>query len=233
MDKFIIDVYNSIDVGFNQKDVELLSDYLEENINNFKNFSKYDNFLIDFPGVTLQVDQNYNYDNVNAYYETIYPELHTLVDDTDSLKDCIINFVTATQRIEVIDANIKLTQNIKKIDFINCIMSDGIFESCNIVNTEVTNCQLLKSRIHGCDVRGTKVLNCEVESSELHDCFFMGGYLNGDMFGGVWRNGNLGPYGNLSSDTKIVSDTDNFFDTKYDDEPNGKKDKGVMKNYKI
>ena len=233
LDKFIIDVYNSIDAKFDNKDVDMLSDYLEDNINNFKNFSKYDNFLVDFPQVTLQVDQNYNYDVVNAYYDTIYPELHVLVDSTDSLKDCIINFVTMTQRIEVIDANIKLTQNIKKIDFINCIMSDGIFESCNIVNSELTNCQLLKSRVHGCEVRGTKVLNCEVESSELYDCFFMGGYLNGNMHAGVWRNGRLGPYGNISSETKIVSETGNFFDTKYDEDESVKKDKGVMKNFKI
>ena len=234
LDKFIVDVHNSIESNFDNKDIEVLSEYLEDNINNFKNFSKYDNFLIDFPQVTLQVDQNYNYDVVNAYYDTVYPELHFLVDSTDSLKDCIINFVTSTQRIEVIDANIKLTQNIKGIDFINCIMTDGIFENCNIVNSEVTNCQLLKSRIHGCEIRGTKVLNCEVESSELNDCFFMGGYLNGDMQGGVWRNGRLGPYGNLSSETKIVSETGNFFDTKYEEEGYGsKKDKGVIKNYKI
>jgi hypothetical protein len=233
LDKFILDVYKSIDADFDNNDMENLKDYLEENINNFKNFSKYDNFLIDFPTITIQIDQNNNYDIVNAYYDNLYSRLHDLVNSTQSLNDCIINFVTATQRIEVIDANIKLTQNLKKFDFINCILSDGIFENCGIVNSEVTNSQLLKSQIYGSEIKSTKVLNCNVESSQLNDCFFMGGYLDGDMNGGVWRNGKLGPYGNLSSETKIVSETDNFFDTEFDDSQGSKKkDQGIIDVFK-
>jgi len=233
LDRFILDVYKSIDATFNDEDIQELENYLEENINNFKNFSKYDNFIVDFPGVTLQIDQQYSYDIVNAYYDRIYPKLHKLVDATESLKDCIINFVTTTQKLEIIDANIKTTQNVNGFDFINCILADGIFENCHFVNSEINNCQIIKSRIHGCDVTSTKVLNCEVESTELKDCFFMGGYLNCDMIGGVYRSGKLGPYGNISSETKIVSDTNNFFNTKFDDDQyNRKKDEGSLKGYK-
>ena len=232
-DRFVLDVYKSIDAVFTDNDIEDLENYLEENINNFKNFSKYDNFIVDFPTVTLQVDQKYNYDIINAYYDRVFPKLFKLVDATESLKDCIINFVTATQRIEIIDANIKTTQNITNYDFINCILSDGIFEYCHFVNSEVNNCQLIKSKVNGCDVTGTKVLNCEVEATQLKDCFFMGGYLNADMTGGVYRSGKLGPYANISSETKIVSETDNFFDTEFDDdEYNRKKDQGSIKGFK-
>ena len=58
----------------------------------------------------------------------------------------------------------------------------------------------------------------------------MNGYLNADMEGGIFRSGKLGPYASISSDTKIVSDTDNFFDTSFeDDDYQSKRDKGVMK----
>jgi hypothetical protein len=93
LDRFILDVYKSIDATFNDQDIEELENYLEENINNFKNFSNYNNFIVDFPSVTLQVDQQYSYDIINAYYDRIYPKLHKLVDATESLQDCIINFV--------------------------------------------------------------------------------------------------------------------------------------------
>lgn len=233
LDRFILDVYKSVDADFNDQDITELEDYLEQNINNFKNFSKYDNFIVDFPTITLQIDQKYSYDIVNAYYDRIYPKLYKLIDATENLKDCIINFVTATQKIEIIDANIKTSQNVSGFDFINCIISDGIFEQSHFVNSEINNCQIIKSRIHGCDIKSTKVLNCEVESSELKDCFFMGGYLNCDMIGGVYRSGKLGPYGNISSETKIVSETDNFFDTKFDDDQySRKKDQGTIKGFK-
>jgi hypothetical protein len=56
----------------------------------------------------------------------------------------------------------------------------------------------------------------------------MNGYLNGDMYGGVFRSGELGPYASMDADVKVVSDTDNFFDTKFDDT---QKTKGI-KSYK-
>jgi hypothetical protein len=233
LDRFIIDVHNSIDVGFTDNDINELEKYLDLNISNFKNLSKYDNFIVDFPTISLQIDQNYNYDIVNAYYDRVFDKLHDLIDSTDSLKDCIINYVTSTQKIEIIDANVKSTQNMKSFDFINCIISDGIFEQCNFINTQISNCQIVKSKLHGCDVNKTKVLNCQVEASELKDCFFMNGYLNGDMYGGVFRSGKLGPYANISSETKIVTDSDNFFDTSFDDDQyDSKKDQGVIKAFK-
>jgi hypothetical protein len=88
---------------FSDKDIQELEGYLDDNISNFKNFSKYDNFIVEFPSVSLQVDQYYNYDIINPYYDKIFPKIHSLIDSTDSLKDCIINYVTATQKVEIID----------------------------------------------------------------------------------------------------------------------------------
>ncbi len=233
MDRFIMDVYSCIDTTFNDTDINELEKYLDLNISNFKNFSKYDNFIVDFPTISLQIDQVYNYDVVNAYYDKVFPKLYTLVDATDSLKDCIINYVTAFQRMEVIDGIIKSTQNIRDYDFINCTLTDGIFENCNFINCEINNCQLIKSKLNGCSVDNTKVLNCSVEASELNKCFFMNGYLNEDMIGGVFRSGKLGPYANISSETKIVTDSENFFDTSFDDDDyDSKKDQGLIKAFK-
>lgn len=233
LDKFIIYTYNSIDGTFNKDEMIDLEEILTKNISNFKNLSKYDNFLIDFPSVTLQVDQNYYYDVVNAYYFRMYSKLFTLIDSTDSLKDCIVNYVTSTQKLEVVDTQIKATQNLNDFDFINCRIQDGIFENCHFVNSEITNCQIVKSKIHGSEVSKTKILNCSVEASTLKECFFMNGYLNCDMLGGVFRSGKLGPYANISSETKVVTDSENFFDTSFDDDSyNLKKDKGVIKAFK-
>lgn len=233
MDKFIIDVWNSIGAKFSDSNIRDLENYLKMNISNFKNLSKYDNFIIDFPTISLQVDQFYSYDTVSAYYNKLFNKLYTLVDSTESLKSCIVNYVTAFQRIEVIDATVKLTQNLKDYDFINCVIIDGIFENCTFVNCEIQNCQIVKSKINGSRVTKTKILNCSVEASDIKDCFFMNGYLNCDMTGGVFRSGKLGPYANISSDTKVVTDHDNFFDTSFDDDSyDFKKDKGVIKAFK-
>ena len=58
----------------------------------------------------------------------------------------------------------------------------------------------------------------------------MNGVLNGDMSGGVFRSGELGPYASISPETKIVGVTDNFFDTKFDSQEKSYKED--IKGYK-
>ena len=230
MDKFIINTYNSIDAGFDNDDIEALEFYLEKNITNFKNFSKYDSFLVEFPTIQLQIDQQGGYDIVSAYYQKLYWSLFTLIDSTENIDNCIINYVTTTKRLEIVDSTIKAVANINDLDFINCTISDAIMESCNLVTSHVNNCQLVKTRLDGCQVKESKLLSCKAESSNLENCFFMNGYLNSEMDGGVYRSGELGPYASISPETKIVKDTDNFFDTAYGEDTGyvKSKDKGVM-----
>ena len=60
----------------------------------------------------------------------------------------------------------------------------------------------------------------------------MDGYLNADMFGGVYRSGKLGPYATMDSEVKLVKDYDNFFDTKFEiTDKDGEVDKGIIKAY--
>jgi hypothetical protein len=230
LERFIVTVYDCIDADYTEEDVNKLQKYLDDNISLFKNFSKYDNFLVDFPTIKIQVNQNDNYDFVSAYYHKIYEKIFNLVNNTNELKECIINYVTETQIIEIVDANIKSTSIINGYDMINCDI-EGIFEDCLFVNSQIKNSQLTKCKMQNSDTSNSKLLNCVVESSTLNNCYFMDGYLNGDMFGGVFRSGKLGPYGNMDSEVKVVKDTNNFFDTKFEEDNDKETDKNVMRDY--
>lgn len=48
MEKFVISTYKSIDSLFDSEDSSKLEDFLQQNILNFKNLSKYDNFIVDY-----------------------------------------------------------------------------------------------------------------------------------------------------------------------------------------
>jgi len=231
LDRFILDTYSSIDVGFNQNDADKLEIYLEENINKFKTFSKYDNFIVEFPTIQIQIDQNHMYELVSSYFGRIYEKLWDIIEGTDNLKDCIINYITETQKMEIVDAEIKSNLVINGFEFVNCTILDGIYENCNFYGCEISNTQISKSKIESSDILGSKVLSCRVENSTLTDCYFMNGFLNGDMNGGVYRSGDLGPYASISPDTKIVGSSDNFFDTKFDSQQK-EEDKGAIKGYK-
>jgi len=227
LDRFILDSYNSIDVGFTQNDSDKLEKYLEENIDKFKVFSKYDNFIVEYPTINIQIDQDNMYELVNAYFGKIYEKLWDLIESTEDLKDCIINYVTDTQKMEIIDATVKLNLLIDRFEFVNCTILEGIYENCNFYGCEINNSQISMSTLQASDVKNSKILSCRVDNTNLFNCYFMNGYLNGDMTGGVFRSGELGPYASISSETKIVGATDNFFNTKFDSQD--KKDKGVVK----
>jgi hypothetical protein len=229
MERFIINVYDSVDASFNSEDIKKLEDYLEENIKSYKNLSKYDNFIVEFPSIMIQIDQVSNYDLISSYYDRIYPKLYNIIDSTEDLKDCIINYVTKDQNIEIVDANIKATSTLKTVDIINC-NAEGIFEDCFFVGSDINKSQVTKCKLQHSDALNTKVLNCNVESSTLENCYFMDGYLNGDMRGGVYRSGKLGPYATLDSEVKIVKDYDNFFDTRFDVEDKSDT-KGIIKAF--
>lgn len=218
LDRFIINVYNSINSEYTQSNIIELEDYLDKNISYFKNLSKYDNFLVEYPTIVLQIDQLNQYDLVKSYYDRIYESVFNIIDSTIDLKDCIINYVSRTQKIEIINADIKLNMNISNYDFISCNISNGIFNDCEVINCEVMNSQLSKCNISGSNIIKSKVLNSNCESSYLKDCFFMNGFFDSEMEGGVFRSGKLGPYAILSSSTKIISEIDNFFNTRFDNE---------------
>ena len=230
MERFIINTHDSINANFNNEDVQKLESYLEDNIKNFKTFSNYDDFIVEFPTIQIQIDQVSNYDMVSSYYGKIYRKLFNLVESVDRLRECIINYVTDTQVIEVIDANIKGIATIKTVEFINCELT-GIFDDCFLVGCIVNEAQISKSKLKHTDVDDSKILNCHVDASSLKNCYFMEGYLNGDMQGGVFRSGKLGPYATMDADVKVVSSGDNFFDTKFDTVGDKGDSKGIIKSY--
>jgi len=224
LDRFILDSYNCIDVSFTQEDADKLEVYLEDNINKFKTFSKYDNFIVEFPSIQIQIDQSNMYEFVSSYFDRLYYKLWDLIEGTDDLRDCIINYITSTQKMEIVDAKIKSSLPLYYFEFVNCTILDGIYENCNFYGCEIQNTQISKSKIEASDISESKVLSCRVENSNLLNCYFMNGFLNGDMSGGVFRSGELGPYASISPETKIVGNNDNFFDTKFD---TNQKDKGI------
>ena len=229
LERFIIDSYDSIDVDFDMEDANKLEEYLTNNIKSYKNLSKYDNFIVEFPTIQIQIDQNSQYDVVSTYYSKIYSRIFNLIDSTQDLKECIVNYVTSSQTLEVVDGYIKTTTTIRNLDFVNSKI-EGIFEDCLFLGCEINRSQCIKSKLLQSDADDSKILNCRVDQTTLNNCYFMDGYLNGDMYGGVFRSGKLGPYATMDSEVKIVTDNNNFFDTKYEDDAKGDK-KGVITGY--
>ena len=211
MDYFIQLTWDSID-ELDEEDMEELSDYLEENINQFKNFSKLDNFIAQFPSIMLQVDMGNEMSILKTYYEQMYDELYDIITNIYNLSNCIINYDTEEQKIEIIDATFKTIFDIKNIILIDCVIDGGSFSKCTIINSEIKNAHLNNCTLEMTDVYKSKIESCKVtHGSVLHDCYVFNTLLDGEMKGGIFRSGKLGDYGLLDSDVKIVTGENNYF----------------------
>jgi hypothetical protein len=226
MSVFSMDIINNLTTEFSEEDSNNLAEFLDNKISNFKNFNTYDKFLVEFPDINIQVNQNPEYNTVNSYYPSMYKQLYEFIESTEELGECTINFFIEENRFEVINADFVCISMLESYDFIDCEITNGMFNSCNIINTNVNNSEISMSNIHGSNIIGSKVINCTVEHSKLDDCFFMNGYLNSEMIGGIFRSGKLGPYADMSPTTKIIGATQNFFGTEGDDSKGKTKGKG-------
>jgi len=218
LDYFIILSWNSIDAIIDDKDRKELLLYLNKNINNFKKFKKVENFIAEFPSISLEVDKNDSITIIKSYYNYFYDDLYNLISNVYNLKDCIINYDTESKKIEIIDADFKAILDINNIRFINCTIVSGRFINCDFENCDIKNNHLHNCNIIGSDVFNSKIENCNVEqSSTIVNSYFYGGLLDGTMVSGVFRSGKIGTYGIIEKDVKIITSTDNYFGVNYND----------------
>jgi len=211
VDYFVQLTWDSID-DLDEDDMEKLTDYLQENINQFKNFSKIDSFLAQFPSIMLQVDMSSEMTILKSYYEQFYDELYDIITNIYNLSNCIINYDTEEQKLEIIDATFKTIFDIKRIVLVDCVIDGGSFTKCTFVNCEIKNAHLNNCTLGMTDVYKSKVESCKIENgSILHDCYVFNSLLDGEMKGGIFRSGKLGEFALIDSDVKIVTATNNYF----------------------
>jgi uncharacterized protein YjbI with pentapeptide repeats len=219
MDNMIINTYENLNGSFSDENIEQLTEFLEQRINSFKNINSYDNFLVEYPNIEIQINQDSRYEVVSTHYPKIYEKIFNFLERIENIKEGIINFYVITNKIEIVGAEFTALTDLNNYDFIKCDIYGGIFNSSNIYDCKIINCEVNKSKIDNSDLKEIKLISCNVDNSELDNCFFQAGLLNSHMEGGIFRSGKLGPYATFSDSTVIVGkEKDNFFNTKTEDD---------------
>ena len=215
MDYFIASTWNCLSTTLNEDDLKQLQEYLFSNINIFKTFSNYEDFISEFPTIDVQVDKMSEYGIIKGYYDTFYDEIYDIVRNTYNLKNCIINYDTEMNRIEMVDATFKTIFDLDIVDFIQCTMNSGRYNACKFISSELVN-----GTIHGGEIMDSTVLNSKIENakidreSEVSDCYLYQCFIDGSVKGNsVLRMCKLGPNSVLEDSVKIVTDTNNYFHT--------------------
>jgi hypothetical protein len=227
MDYFILLTWNSIEKEIDEEDKEKILDYLNDNISNFKKFLKYDDFLAEYPSIKIEVDKSDEDIIIKSYYDKLYDKLYDLLMNTYNLNDCIINYDTETQKVEVVETLIKGIFDLKYLDFIECDIIDGTFYKCNILESTIKNSHIETCTLDNCEISNSKLTNCDVNSGcVLENIYFYGGFMDGELLSGVMRGGVIGPNAIIGEGVKLVTNDDNYFGNNEEETNNVEKKKG-------
>lgn len=212
VDYFIIQSWNSINEPFTMEDSDKLQEYLNKNINNYKNFNKLDSFIGNFPTINLEIDRQANSHILNVYYGDIFDRLYELLSNTMNLNNCTINYSTDDKKLEVIDANVKGIFVLENITFVDCTVVGGEFKNCEFFSTTVKNSHVYESKVIDSNVFNCKMMNTNVDcNSTISECYFHGGVMDGNMPDGVLRLATIGKNGVVGDDVKIITELDDYF----------------------
>ena len=228
-DYFILLSWNSINEPLDDDDIEKLRNYLDENINNFKNFSKLENFVAEFPTIQLEIDKDDNFIMVKSYYHHLFNKLYDIIKNIKNLNNCIINYDTDTKKLELVDADFQTIFDLKNINIIDSNANGGTYINCEITNSEIKNSHIYNCTLLSCELFNCKLENCDVDqTTTLNECYFDGGHFNGIFISGTWRSGKAGEFSDISDKVKVISDSDSYFNTSMEKDEEGQ-DKGKLK----
>jgi hypothetical protein len=211
LDDFIINVYNCTNKGFDHNDSIKLNSYLDDMIVRYKNFSKLEYFLNNFPHIELLVDKKNDYDILKTFYTKIWDKIFDFTINTKGLSACIINWDSDCNRLEIVNAKFEIVFELVDVDLINCQITTGIIQHCNIVESEINNCIIEKCAVLHSEIKNSKLSYTDCNKTTIiSDCYFSSGIMNSTFVRGVYRKGRKGPNANFI-DAKFVNVRNNFF----------------------
>lgn len=225
MDYFILQTRNAITTELLPEDNIKLLSYLEDNINWFKQYKTYNDFLSNIEGIDIEIDKNPDYTMICMSWDKLKNKLFEIIKNCDSIKNAVINYNSITNRVEVVDALISSAAYITGIDFVNCQINDCTFYNCDILDSVITNGHIYNSNIYESKLNNCKLSNCNVlKWTELDNCMFDGGTLDAIMKDGVFRSGIIGENADIDISVKMANKS-----TFWSINPTDKKVKGLDK----
>jgi len=233
MDNVIIITYKNIeDTSLDSDTSSKIYKYIDKKVNLFKSLNEYDKFLVEYPNIEIQIDQDNRYEIVSSHYGKIYDKIYNFLTSIEGINEGVFNFHTETSKLEIVGAEFKCNAELHNYDFIRCDIYNGIFTNSNIYDTKISNVEISTSRLDNSTINESKVISCNVNLSDMKNCYFQAGILNGYMEGGIFRSGQIGENAQLSESTFVVGkDKQSFFNTTSEEDDKDDKDdkKGEIK----
>jgi hypothetical protein len=198
----------TINKGFSKENIQKFQKLIEKTEKIRESYLDYALFKKNFPKIVFSVDLIDNGKMLESYFNVLRDRLYDLLINIEYKGELEINYDSAFCTLQIKDADIKILHKIHKIDFINSKIENGILHNCDIYDCKIKNVAMIECNLFKfTEAEQSKLLNSVVNrTSMLTDCFVEGtnGVLNGKMKGGIFKNGKVGLFADISKETSVI-----------------------------
>jgi uncharacterized protein YjbI with pentapeptide repeats len=208
LSEFSVSAWNcTINPGYSKDNITSFEKIVFRHNKIRESYLDYAIFKKNFPSIKLTVDLIENPKTVYTFYQSIRDRIYELLTNIEFKEELEMNYDTTLGVLQLRGG--KLRGNVLRgIDFVNCEIEFGTFESCDFYNCEIKDATIMRSNLFLDSIihRSRLIDSVCNRTIELHGCEFDGanGVLNGKMEGGIFRGGGIGVHAEVSKDTIVI-----------------------------
>lgn len=214
LDYFVLTTNDSFS-NLTSTESDALISYMGVKMKEHKGVSTLPGFIGKYPNINLEINRNSTFDYVNSFYNNLYEKIFII---TKSLKninnkelEITLNYDTENNQFELVNYIGDISGLLSYMAFIRCEITGGDYTMCEFFNTDIHNANLTSCAVYNSEVFESKLTqtNC-VKYTILTDCYFVEGFLDCEMNGGVFKNGIKGDHADITPTVKIIDKGINF-----------------------
>ncbi len=198
------------DKNYNKDHLNKLNTILDDIRDVLQGYEGPAEFKKQFPDIKLTVDLTTGEQVLKSFWDKIKDKIFDLLANSD-IKVGQLNYDTHLSRMQIKDMDFT-SYNLVDYEIVDCKIHDSAIGNCNIYRTEIKDTRIERTNLYG----NTELLRCKAKDNFFNksvtakDCYVWGKstVFNGEMDGGVFKEGNKGRFSTFKPNVKIVKYTE-------------------------
>jgi hypothetical protein len=192
--------------SFTKRNLEEIKRILSKHRRIIESYKSHANFKSSYPKIKLSVDLNHDDKVIDVYFNTFKDKIFDIL-SLANMKTGYINYDTDKSKLQLKNTTLNNCYFLDNVDIVESTINGTLLNS-KIVDSKIKNSSLENCEVFGeSNIEMSKVKNgyistyCTVKNSYL---FGRNLIFNGNMTGGIFREGKISTSANIASDVSVV-----------------------------
>ncbi len=207
VDESLISLFRSVNnKEYSADNKEELKMIFNKHLKLIRAYKDLNGLFTEFPKIKFYCDMQDDPKITNLYYLNVRDRIFKILCEAQ-LKQGEINYDSDKGKIQIRNANLTNCHEISNVDLIECTI-EGNLSNCELFHCKVDNSILDDCKLYmETDIKNSKINNCYFgKTCTANNIYVYGkkGTFNGEMKGGIFREGFVGNFAIISPETDVI-----------------------------